>query len=97
MKSVQEENGVKNEVFFRDEIKSEQMINLRFESEDSLDVITVKDEPKENETKDDSSHVYESDDEFLSVIKNIKYEFERENGSNEIQEKGIYKNLYEYF
>ncbi|KAJ8730282.1 hypothetical protein PYW07_017320 [Mythimna separata] len=81
LKSVQEESGVKNEVFLRDEVKNEQDLTLSVECDDSLDIINVKDEPKDelDLKNEDSTHDYESDDEFLSVIKNIKYEFEREN------------------
>uniref|UniRef100_A0A2A4JS95 Protein krueppel n=1 Tax=Heliothis virescens TaxID=7102 RepID=A0A2A4JS95_HELVI len=67
LKSLQEVNGVKNEIFLRDDdIKNEHQSM----SDESLDA-TVKDEPKD--VFDD-----DTDDEFLSVIKNIKYEFKEE-------------------
>lgn len=84
LKSVQEEGGVKNKVFLTDDIKNE-LISL----DDSLDV-TVKEEPKDvlYLKNEDSAHDYESDDEFLSVIKSLKYELDRENESDEFKEKG---------
>ena len=88
MKSVQEDSGFNNKVFLKDDIKNEQ-ISLSDDCDDALE-ITVKDEPKDvlYLKNEDSTHDYESDDEFLSVIKNIKYEFDRENENEE--PKGMY-------
>lgn len=84
LKSVQEENGVKNKVFLTDDIKNEQILSV--DCDDILD-ITVKEEPKDvlYLKNEDSTHDYESDDEFLSVIKSIKNEYERENESEELK------------
>nr|XP_021194516.2 oocyte zinc finger protein XlCOF6.1 isoform X2 [Helicoverpa armigera] len=69
LKSIQESNGVKNEeVFLRDDdIKNEH----QSVSDDSMDA-TVKEEPKDGFDDGDT------DDEFLSVIKRIKYEYKED-------------------
>ncbi|KAF9421000.1 hypothetical protein HW555_002983 [Spodoptera exigua] len=84
LKLLQEGNSIKNEVFLRDDndIKSEQS-SLTNDMQE-LDV-TVKDEPKDDDLykNEDDSRGYDTDDVLLSVIKNIKYEFNQDGGKEE--------------
>lgn len=72
MKSLQTEIEVKHEIFISDDIKSEQ-VSL---SDDSQDV-NIKDELNDDISlkNEDITHGYDTEDEFLSVIKKIKYEY----------------------
>lgn len=91
-KSALEESSVKPEVFIKDNIKTEQL-SISDDSQNN----SVKDEVNiELFVKDeDSATNYDTDDEFLSVIKKIKYEYIEE----DTKEKGkiLFVTLNELF